>query len=158
MAPPSDDHAALRRTAEIYARGADRRCKDDWRAVLAEDVVIAGPGFTIEGQEANLGSIDFLALSYRATRHIVHAQWVEITGDRARGETVGTAEHRIAGADGTGDRLLCWAIRYQDEWRRDDGAWRFTRRDLIVDWEEVRPVHDVGGPVAAAHMEKETPQ
>ncbi|MDE2618584.1 MAG: nuclear transport factor 2 family protein [Sphingomonadales bacterium] len=139
-----EDHAALRRTAELYARGADRRSKDDWRAVLAEDVVITGPGFTIAGREANLGSIDFLAASFTATRHLIHNQLVEITGDTAQGETIATAEHRIAGTEGAGDMLLCWAIRYQDAWRREGGAWRFTRRELIVDWEELRPVRDVG--------------
>ena len=150
MARPTDDRAALRQTAEVYARGADRRCKDDWRAVLAEDVVIAGPGFAIEGLEANLGSIDFLAASFVATRHIVHAQSIEVEADLARGETVGTAEHRIAGVDGAGDSLLVWAIRYQDRWRRDGDEWRFTRRELIVDWEEVRPVRDVSGPGSGA--------
>lgn len=54
------DILALRRTAEIYARGADRRCKDDWLAVLAENVTISGPGFAVSGREANLGSIDML--------------------------------------------------------------------------------------------------
>jgi hypothetical protein len=39
--------------------------------------------------------------------------------------------------------LLCWAIRYQDEWQRDGDDWRFTRRELIVDWEELRPLKPV---------------
>ncbi|MEO0030259.1 MAG: hypothetical protein RIS94_17 [Pseudomonadota bacterium] len=133
------DILALRRTAEIYARGADRRDKADWLAVLAEDVTISGPGFTVEGREANLGSIDMLGQMFKATRHLVHNQTVEIDGDTARGETYGTAEHVME--DPGGDRLLCWAIRYQDEWRRDAGDdWRFTRRNLIVDWEELRPL------------------
>ena len=68
---------------------------------------------------------------------------VDLDGDRASGETVCTAEHRMAGQDG-GGVLLCWAIRYQDQWRREAGIWRFTRRDLIVDWEELRPVRDAG--------------
>ena len=138
------DILALRRTAEIYARGADRRCKDDWLAVLAEDVTISGPGFAVSGREANLGSIDMLGQMFKATRHVVHDQTVLIDGDMAQGETRSTAEHRMAGPDG-GDVLLVWAIRYQDTWRREAGAWKFTKRTLIVDWEESRPVHDVGG-------------
>lgn len=137
------DILALRRAAELYARGADRRSKDDWRAVLADDIVITGPGFTIEGLEANLGSIDHLAASFKATRHLVHNLVAEFDGDTATGETTCTAEHRMAGPDG-GDVLLCWAIRYQDKWRRGADGWRLTRRDLIVDWEELRPVRDVG--------------
>jgi hypothetical protein len=44
-----------------------------------------------------------------------------------------------------GDRLMVWAIRYQDGWRREGGAWKLVRRHLIVDWEELRSCHDVGG-------------
>ena len=28
----------------------------------------------------------------------------------------------------------------EDQWRREEGAWRFTHRKLIVEWEETRPV------------------
>ncbi len=142
----SDLHA-LRRTAERYGLGADRRDKALWREVLADDVEIVGPGFAISGLEANLGSIDHLAHAFKATRHVVHDMDVAVSGDTAQGETRSTAEHRLTGADG-GDVLLVWAIRYQDQWRRADGVWKFTRRELVVDWEEVRPVHDVGGASA----------
>ena len=139
----SADLAALRQAAELYAWGADRRDKALWRAVLADDVEITGPGFAISGLEANLGSIDHLAHAFAATRHIVHDVDALVDGNTARGETRCTAEHRIAGADGV-DHLLIWAIRYQDEWRRDRDNWRFARRELIVDWEELRPVRNAG--------------
>ena len=134
----ADDILALQRTATIYARGADRRCKADWEAVLTEDVVVCGPGFSMTGREAVLQSIDMLGQMFKATRHLVHNQTAEINGDRAAGETYCTAEHRIAGEDG--DMLLCWAIRYQDEWRREGGQWRISRRELVLDWEELGPV------------------
>jgi len=138
------DLAALRVTAETYARGADRRDKAAWRAVLADDIAMSGPGFAIAGLEANLGSIDHLAHAFIATRHVVHDIDAVIDGDTARGETRSTAEHRIAGGE-NGDTLLVWAIRYQDTWRREGGVWRFTRRELVVDWEELRQVRNVGG-------------
>lgn len=137
------DLAALRRTAERYALGADRRDKALWREVLAEDVEISGPGFSIKGLEANLGSIDHLAHAFTATRHVVHDMDVVVEGDSARGETRSTAEHRIAAPDG--DKLLVWAIRYQDQWRREGGSWKFIARALIVDWEELRSVGNPGG-------------
>jgi hypothetical protein len=137
------DLAALRRTAERYALGADRRDKALWREVLADDVEISGPGFSITGLEANLGSIDHLAHAFTMTRHVVHDMDVTVDGDTAQGETRSTAEHRIAAPDG--DKLLVWAIRYQDQWRREQGTWRFTRRTLSVDWEELRAVSNPGG-------------
>jgi SnoaL-like domain len=136
-----DDLQALRLTAEVYARGADRRCREDWECVLAEDIVIVGPGFVAEGREANVSSLGMLDQMFKATRHIIHAQYATVDGDRAQGETWCTAEHRIAGEQG--DMLLVWAVRYQDQWRREEGEWRFTRRELVVDWEETRPVRDV---------------
>lgn len=135
------DLAALRRTAERYAVGADRRDKALWREVLAEDVEISGPGFSIAGLEANLGSIDHLAHAFTMTRHVVHDMDVIVEGDSAHGETRSTAEHRIAALEG--DRLLVWAIRYQDQWRRENDYWKFTRRTLIVDWEELRPIKGI---------------
>lgn len=137
------DLAALRRTVERYALGADRRDKALWREVLADDVEISGPGFSIAGLEANLGSIDHLAHAFVATRHVVHDMDVTVEGDTALGETRSTAEHRIAGPDG--DQLLVWAIRYQDAWRRYSDSWKFTRRTLIVDWEELRPIKGMAG-------------
>lgn len=136
------DLAALRQTAEAYARGADRRDKDLWRAVLTHDIELSGPHFATSGLEAVLGSIDMLGQMFTGTRHIIHDQVAEITGDTAQGETRCTAEHRVAREGG--DRLVVWAIRYQDGWRREGGTWKFARRHLIIDWEEVRPCHDVG--------------
>lgn len=130
------DLAALRRTAEAYAQGADRRDKLAWQAVLAEDCVIEGPGFSIVGRDANLGSIDALGQMFRATVHRVHNQVVTVSGDEATGETYCTADHLLNDADS----VLVWTIRYQDRWRREGADWRFTHRKLIVEWEEVRPV------------------
>lgn len=132
------DLAALRRAAERYALGADRRDQALWREVLADDVEINGPGFAVSGLEANLGSIDRLTHVFTATRHIVHDMDVIVNGDSAEGETRSTAEHRMATPEG--DMLLVWAIRYQDQWRREGHSWKFTRRALIVDWEELRPL------------------
>lgn len=130
------EHARLRRCAEIYAIGADRRDKAMWRAILAKDCMIEGPGFSIAGREANLGSLDFLRSSFRATRHCVHQCLAVIEGNEAEGETYGAAEHLLAETDS----ILVWSIRYRDRWRREGGAWLFTRRSLVVDWEETRPV------------------
>ena len=128
------DTTALRRTAELYAQGADRRDKALWRNVLAQDCVIEGPGFSIAGREANLGSIDQLESMFAGTRHLVHNQVTLVNGDEASGETYSTAQHLLR--DG---QVLVWHLRYQDRWRReDDGQWRFTRRTLILDWEETR--------------------
>ena len=126
------DEAALRRTAEIYAQGADRKDKQLWRSVLADDCRIEGPGFVTEGLDATLQSIDALGQMFRSTLHKVHNQTVMIKGDQASGETYCTADHLMNDAD----QLLRWTIRYIDEWRREGDTWRITRRKLELLWEE----------------------
>ncbi len=130
------DEAALQRTANIYAQGADRKDKQLWRSVLAEDCRIEGPGFVTEGLDATLQSIDLLGQMFRSTLHKVHNQMVMIDRDSASGETYCTADHLLNDAD----QLLRWTIRYVDEWRRDGDVWRFTRRKLELLWEETVPV------------------
>lgn len=127
--------AELRRTADVYAQGADRRDKQAWRSIMTTDIIIEGPGFRTVGLEANLASLDVLARMFRATVHRVANQVVTVSGDEAAGETYCVAEHLLADVD----ELLVWSIRYQDRWRRDEGAWRFYHRQLIVDWQETRP-------------------
>ena len=63
---------------------------------------------------------------------------VTIDGDGAHGETYCTADH--VARDDAGTTLLSWAIRYQDQWRREDGQWRFTNRLLVIDWTETRSI------------------
>lgn len=132
------DEADIRRAATLYAIGADRRDKTLWAQVLADDCVIEGPGFRTEGIAANLANLDYLGQLYPRTQHRVHHQLMAISGDRAVGETYGTADH-LREVDGRTE-LLCWSLRYQDELIRSEDGWRFTSRRLVLDWEEVRPL------------------
>ena len=109
-----EDEAALRRTAETYAAGADRRDKALWTQVMTEDIVIEGPGFRVEGREAALGSIDMLERMFLKTQHRVHNQIVTIAGDRRAhvGDFVletDEYEHRSSSAEG-------WAVAEDHEW------------------------------------------
>ncbi len=130
------DEAALRRCAQLYASGADRRDKATWAAITTEDCVIEAPGITLRGQREIVAALDIMAQLYVSTQHRVHNQLVRVQGDRASGETYSVADHLSAGNGGR--TLLTWAIRYQDRWRREDGAWKFEHRFLILDWTEAR--------------------
>ena len=132
------DEAALRRTAELYAQGADRRDKVTWAAITTEDCVIEAPGIRLSGQREIVAALDIMAQLYVATQHRVSNQLVSIEGELARGETYCIADH-LSAAEG-GRTILTWAIRYQDRWRRELGQWRFEHRLLILDWTETRPL------------------
>ena len=126
------DERELRRTAELYAQGADRRDKQLWESIFTEDGVIEAPGIRLEGRAAIVAALDTMDRLYVATQHRVHNQLVTIDGDTAQGETYSTADH-LSAADGT-RTILTWAIRYQDRWRRVDCRWRFCHRSLLIDW------------------------
>ncbi len=130
------DEAALRRTAELYAQGADRRDKALWASIMTEDCVIEAPGIELKGRTQIVGALDIMAQLYAVTQHRVHNQVVAIDGDSARGETYSVADH-LTVADGR-TTILTWAIRYQDRWRREAGLWRFAHRALVLDWTDTR--------------------
>jgi len=131
------DRLAIRELACRYARAVDRR---DWalaRSLFSDDAVLVGPRFELVGLEAILRGLRSVE-RYRATFHAVVNQLVEIQGDEASGETYCLANHLLE-RDGQA-RKLDWGIRYQDRYRRVDGAWRIARRELIVDWEQDLPL------------------
>ncbi len=130
------DEAALRRTAELYAQGADRRDKALWASIMTEDCVIEAPGIELKGRTQIVGALDIMAQLYAVTQHRVHNQVVAIDGDSARGETYSVADHlTVAGGRTT---ILTWAIRYQDRWQRVAGQWLFAHRALVLDWTDTR--------------------
>ena len=130
------DEAALRRTAELYAQGADRRDKALWASILTEDCLLEAPGIELKGRAQIVGALDIMAQLYVSTQHRVHNQLVTIEGDRARGETYSVADH-LSVADGR-TTILTWAIRYQDRWQREAGRWLFSHRALVLDWTDTR--------------------
>lgn len=79
---------------------------------------------------------------YLATTHVVGGQVLDVDtdGERARGETVCLAHHVYQRDEGR--RLLVMAVRYQDEYVRESGVWRFAERQLRLDWRDDRPLAD----------------
>jgi ketosteroid isomerase-like protein len=116
----------------------DRR---DWAlaaTLFTDDAVLVGPRFQLAGRERVLRGLRSVE-RYRSTFHAVHNQTLAIEGDEASGETYCVANHLLE-RDGQSVKLD-WGIRYQDRLRRGtDGAWRFARRELIVDWEQELPL------------------
>ena len=132
-----EDRLALRELAERYARAVDRR---DWalaETLFTRDCVLVGPGYELVGRDAILAGLRRID-QFRATQHSVHNQLVEVDGERASGETYCTAHH-VYERDGR-PRMLDWGIRYQDRCVREGGAWRYARRELLLDWAQDLPL------------------
>ena len=130
-----NDERALLRLAYRYAQAVDRRDADALVSVFAEDGVIARPGSLWQGHDKLRGIIARLDTMYGKTLHTVRNQTAAIYGDKAEGETYCVAMHILKSDDGKRTRMDM-GIRYQDSFVRQDGVWRFARRELIVDWLE----------------------
>ena len=137
------DHQALRGLAERYAYHADRRDAGAVAALFTEDGVLVTPDVPKElgpvnerrGRTAIEEAIAGLA-SLRSTVHLVVGQVCEVEGDEAAGVTSCEAHH-LSGEDGEVSDWT-WMIRYRDRFRREPDGWRFSRRELFVEWVEQR--------------------
>jgi ketosteroid isomerase-like protein len=124
------------------------------RAVDACDADLLVSVFTADGSVGNTDAADPDFIGHAALRqmigqvdamflktlHKVHNQLIEHEGgDTATGETYCTASHVMPGKDG-GWQVFDMAIRYQDSYRIEAGAWKFASRRLDVEWVEIRPV------------------
>lgn len=129
------DEKALLQLAYRYAQAVDRRDADALVSVFTEDGIIARPGSVWQGHEKLRGIIARLNTMYGTTLHTVRNQTATIDGENAEGETYCVAMHILNSTDGKRTRMDM-GIRYQDRFVRQDGVWRFARRELIVDWIE----------------------
>jgi hypothetical protein len=129
-----------------YARCVDRRDFGRLASLFVADSTLAvcqggsptAPVQRIEGRDAIASAMRTIE-SYELTTHFVGQQTVQIEGsDRARGETYCLAHHLSR----TGGILhnYVMSIRYQDEYLREGGRWKFLSRTLLVDWTERRPL------------------
>jgi ketosteroid isomerase-like protein len=137
VSPSLEDRWALRELAYRYARAVDRR---DWELagrLFTRDCVLVGPGYELVGRDAILAGLRKID-RFSATQHSVHNQLLEIAGDSATGETYCSAHH-LYERDGKG-RKLSWGIRYQDRCAREEGLWRYERRELLLDWTQDLPL------------------
>jgi hypothetical protein len=103
----------------------NRRDGDDWAALWTEDGVWKAFGQSFEGRDVVVATWKAAMQGFRLVFHVSHHGVIELDGDRARGRF--TISERLQSADGKAGVLLAL---YHDEYRREDGGWRFARREL----------------------------
>lgn len=121
-----------------YAEAADRRDVAMLLSTLTEQAEVIMPGSTMKGHDVLGGIPAILDSMFEQTQHKIFNQTLSIEVDHAEGETYCTASHLRLKDDGSRE-VEDWAIRYQDRFVCVNAVWLFERRELIVDWVEVRP-------------------
>jgi hypothetical protein len=138
------DRLAIRELVEAYAHCADRRDAKGQMALFTADthfVVYMNatdpkPSQELHSREALAPVFDDLN-KYATTMHFVGQSTIlTLTGDRATGEAYTLAHHVTV--EGEKRRLMIAALRYDDTFVKQDGAWLFAERKLYVDWIEQR--------------------
>src|ERR1700761_1528619 len=137
------DRLAIRELVDAYAYCADRRDATGQMALFTEDTDFQvymdthcpSPTQHLEGRAALAPVFDELN-TYIATMHFNGQSTTVLNGDHASGVTYCLAHH--VKVDGSARSLMIAVIRYLDAFIKQDDAWFFSQRKLMVVWTETR--------------------
>jgi hypothetical protein len=143
--PQLADRLAIRELVDAYAYCADRRDATGQMALFSEDTDFlvymdrqgGSPTQHLRGRTALAPVFDELN-TYVTTMHFNGQSTVVLDGDHASGVTYCLAHH--VKVEGSARSLMVAAIRYLDSFVKQNGAWFFSQRKLMVDWTETRPL------------------
>src|SRR5579863_5500748 len=139
------DRLAIRELVDAYAHCADRRDARGQMALFTQDTHFVvymdfhnpEPTQELHGREALAPVFDALN-AYVATMHFNGQSTIELSGDRAAGESYCLAHHLTQNQNGSRTMMVA-SIRYLDTFAKQDGAWLFAERRLMVNWTDTRP-------------------
>jgi ketosteroid isomerase-like protein len=113
-----------------YCHGMDRRDMDLFLGIWTEDAVYAtntAMGRFVGKTEIERGVREAMWPTFEATHHWTVNLVIDITGDTATGISNLTAQCVPGGGGAT-----VVAATYHDEFRRQDGSWLMSKRDIEV--------------------------
>ena len=138
-----------------YALAVDTLDPDMLARIFTHDGAVCGFGenpIEFRGSEGLARMISQVGTSFQKTMHNVFNQTFETGADGVVvGQTTCIASHILPGDDWT---LLDMAIRYHNQYRHEDGAWKFAERRLEVVWVETRPVQKFNAAMMNSDLEE----
>jgi hypothetical protein len=121
-----EDRFAINDLVVAYATLLDDAQWDALGELFTTDGVFASPNSTTSGRAAIIENFKVKHAPFPATWHDPHGIAVVFDDDdHARGTVIGYAELGQPGV------TITTSIRYQDDYRREDGAWRFAKRHVL---------------------------
>lgn len=121
-----EDRAQIQDLLVRYAVLLDDCRWDDLAQLFTADAVFASPNSSTVGRAAVIENFKVKHAPWGFTLHDPHASVITVFDDNhAQGTVIGYAE--LANPDST----LVTFIRYQDDYRREEGAWRFAARHVL---------------------------
>jgi hypothetical protein len=138
----ASDLLALRRLIDDYGLAVDTGDGERFAGVFTDDGVLAiyepdedEPSSTVQGRAA-LAEVPSMVAGWHNTFHLMANHYCDVDGDEGEGLVYGLSLHlKVGGPDGERDTYM--VQRYRDRYRRVDGSWRISRRDVLRQWTEM---------------------
>jgi hypothetical protein len=121
-----EDRFAINDLVVTYATLLDDAQWENLAQLFTVDAVFSSVSSTTTGRAAIIENFKVKHAPFSATWHDPHGIAVNLVDeDHARGTVIGYAELGQSG------QTLATSIRYQDDYRREDGVWRFAKRFVL---------------------------
>jgi hypothetical protein len=140
--PSAEDVLAVRRLTDNYGLGVDTANPDLFVGVFTDDGILAvyeadevdgDPVWSVQGRE-ELYEVPKVVAGWHNTMHLMANHYCELNGDVGTGLVYGLSLHLKAGTGDDNDTFMIQ--RYRDQYRRVDGKWLISRRDVLRQWTE----------------------
>lgn len=149
MTSPQDALATLiakeeiRELAQLYSRGVDRKDIGLLKTLYTADATDNHGPYYNGPVDGYLGFLEQSLPHMHIGGHFICNHLVSVDGDMGDGEVYAIAWHLIP--DGKGGLLHdIQAVRYIDNYAREDGKWRFATRVVTFDMKMIQPAADHG--------------
>lgn len=121
-----EDRIAINDLVVQYATLLDDARWDSLGELFAVDGIFGSPHSTTQGRSAVIENFKVKHAPFTWTWHDPHGVTVEFDDDdHARGVVIGYAEL------GNAEYTVSTSVRYLDDYVREDGRWRFARRNVL---------------------------
>jgi ketosteroid isomerase-like protein len=124
---PEAEVAAIRQLIDAYGDAVFRRDASDWGACWAEDACWSLAGQVVEGRDEIVALWKIAMAGFPFVAFFAQPGLIVVDGERASGRVY--THELLEKSDGTIDRPIG---RYDDEYRKIEGAWRFAARTYIL--------------------------
>jgi ketosteroid isomerase-like protein len=133
----SDDRWEISDLLSRYSIAVDSRNLALLDEVFTEDVQCVFQTGSGNGRDAVRDFMWSVLKHLTATQHNITSSVVTASGDEAEGTSYLVVQHLRTGAEG--GETFAMGGTYYDRFRRENGAWRIYRRELIGSWRSGNP-------------------
>jgi hypothetical protein len=142
-----EDRIELSDLVATYSRAIDDRDVELLTSLFSDNAVFQSGAEPIRGRDAVVAFYLSRMRLFGPSYHIPHSQTVEFTSDQeAIGIVCGHAELGMA------DGAFWVALRYHDEYVREDDRWRFRQREVRQQY--AMPLQDLVTDYSAKHRKR----